>query len=219
MNIIRYGKPYTDEFAIISLTSWTKRINTCGITIYNLYKTCPHFHIVLVLAEEEFPNRLNSLPYDLRLMIDKGIFECLFIEKNYKAFKKCLFTMQTYTNIPIITADDDMIYTTNYALELYQEHIKHPNNIISYRKSSYANHISGPCTLFPPSVFSMFVTNFTNSPPTNILLDDGWFDDLIGKNHLTVLSLHSFYPCKVHDEIAPLSGGIEHHPEWKLTHI
>lgn len=39
--------------AVIALTSWKKRINTVGLTIYNLFETCgPDYHIVLTLAEE-----------------------------------------------------------------------------------------------------------------------------------------------------------------------
>lgn len=49
------GKVYASEKAIISLTSWKKRIGTVSKTLYSLIKQCPGFHIVLVLSEEEFP--------------------------------------------------------------------------------------------------------------------------------------------------------------------
>lgn len=215
----RYGKSLTNEPAIISLTSWVKRIHTCGLTIFNLYKTCPGYHIVLTLAEEEFPQLLTQLPRDLLIMLDKGIYELIFVKKNWKAFKKCIFSMSLYNTIPIITADDDMIYTTNYALELVNSYKTHRTNVITYRKSTYVNHISGPCTLFPPELSHIFLSEFKNNPPIELTLDDGWFDTVINKNDIKVIPLHDYFPCKVHDEIAPLSGGIDYHPEWRLSRI
>ena len=51
------GKKYNGEKAIISLTSWKARIGTVAKTIFSLVKQCPGFHIVLVLSEEEFPQK------------------------------------------------------------------------------------------------------------------------------------------------------------------
>lgn len=61
-------KQYNGEKAIISLTSWKKRINTVSQTIFSLVKQCPGFHIVLVLSEEEFPEKEKELPEELQLI-------------------------------------------------------------------------------------------------------------------------------------------------------
>lgn len=59
--------------AAIALTSWKKRITTVGLTIYNLFTMCgPEFHIVLTLAEEEFPKKERELPRDLVLIYQRG---------------------------------------------------------------------------------------------------------------------------------------------------
>jgi hypothetical protein len=100
--------------AVIALTSWKKRINTVGLTIFNLRCVCGRdFHIVLTLAEEEFPGKERELPEDLMRMNRAGIFEILWVKRNYKSFKKWLFASERYKTLPIITADDDCLYFCN----------------------------------------------------------------------------------------------------------
>lgn len=82
--------------ACIALTSWKKRINTVGLTIYNLFTVCgPEFHIVLTLAEEEFPKKEQELPRDLVLMNKAGMFEILWVKKNIRSLKKNLLCDDT----------------------------------------------------------------------------------------------------------------------------
>ena len=88
-----FGKLYDGEKAIISLTSWKARIKTVGLTIFNLWTVCHEFHIVLVLSIEEFPGMMNDLPVDLRNLEKANICEFLWVRKNYKSFKKLIFTM------------------------------------------------------------------------------------------------------------------------------
>lgn len=88
MIISSFGKTYNNEPAIISLTSWTARINTVGLTIYSLAKNCPGFHIILCLAVDEFPNKEHNLPKSLLLLAARNIVEILWVEKNMKSFKK-----------------------------------------------------------------------------------------------------------------------------------
>lgn len=70
-------KTYCGERAIISLTSWKARIGTVAKTIYSLIKQCPGFHIVLVLSEEEFPQKESELPESLMLFVDNDLVEIL----------------------------------------------------------------------------------------------------------------------------------------------
>ena len=151
-----FGKKYNSECAIISLTSWRARIATCSKTIYSLLKQCPGFHIVLVLSEEEFPKMMDELSENLKLFVDNELIEVLWVYKNYKSFKKWIFTADKYNDVPIISADDGCIYIRNYAEELYQEWIKHPNDIISEVKFEYygISFGGGGCgMLFPPKCF------------------------------------------------------------------
>lgn len=128
-------KQYNGEKAIISLTSWKARINTVSKTLYSLIHQCPGFHIVLVLSEEEFPKKEKELPENLMLFVENNLIEILWVYKNYKSFKKILFTMEKYRNIPVISADDDCLYKYNYAEELFKRWETNKNKAVTQSAS------------------------------------------------------------------------------------
>lgn len=138
--------------AIISLTSWEGRIETCGLTIYNLLTKCPGFHIVLTLSLEEFPRKEHDLPMQLQRMFNANLFEIIWTDKNYKSFKKWIFAAEKYATLPIISADDDCIYKANYAEILYQAWLTNKNCAVT-NEPNVAYGIELPCgceTLYPP---------------------------------------------------------------------
>lgn len=144
------------EDAIISLTSWKKRINTVSYTIYSLLKKCPGFDIVLTLSEDEFPDKEKELPRDLLDLSKNGFVEILWVKENTYTFKKMLPTMKKYPNKAIITADDGCRYYRNYAQELYNLSIVNPCKIISYNgwvKFGVTNGGGGSGILFPAGCF------------------------------------------------------------------
>jgi hypothetical protein len=153
-NYPTFGKKYNGERAVISLTSWKARINTVSKTLYSLIKQCPGFHIVLVLSEEEFPKMMDEMPANLKLFVKNNLVEVLWVYKNYKSFKKVLFTMDKYRDVPVISADDDCIYTCNYAEELYQKWTENENSVISNDcpKNTKLIWLRGPNTLYPPDI-------------------------------------------------------------------
>jgi len=123
------GKKYNGERAVISLTSWKARINTVSKTLYSLIKQCPGFHIVLVLSEEEFPQKEKELPENLMVFVENELIELLWAKLNLKPHKKYFYTMQKYRNVPIITCDDDVIILKNFADILYKSYLANPNFI------------------------------------------------------------------------------------------
>ncbi len=167
-----FGKKYNGEKAIISLTSWKARINTVAKTLYSLIKQCPGFHIVLVLSEEEFPTKENELPEALLLFVENHLIELLWVHKNYKSFKKVLFTMNKYHHVPIISADDDCLYLYNYAEELYQVWKTNQSCFVTYYTTEWmGKYITGGyATLYPPYVFKEF---------TNVLVNDDIVDGIL----------------------------------------
>lgn len=202
--------------AVIALTSWKQRINTVGQTIYNLFTMCgPEFHIVLTLAEEEFPRKEQELPRDLVLMNRTGVFEILWCKRNTRSFKKILYAMQKYRNVPIISADDDCIYQFNYANELYMQWLRNKNSRICYWCSDIlgtgsAINTSGYATLHPPFFYGECLHLLTNQvvsmneddlfyaaysmilrKPKVICLDRSYFDVVIP--HDEVQPLHDLY--------------------------
>ena len=173
-----FGKKYNSERAIISLTSWTARINTVSKTLYSLLTQCPGFHIVLVLSEEEFPKMMDDLPENLKLFVDNELIEVLWVFRNYKSFKKVLFTMDKYRDVPVISADDDCIYTCNYAQELYDKWENDKNCCVTYRnithfKGSPGNW--GAASLYPPYFYKNYGLKCLTNEIINSSLDDGYY--------------------------------------------
>lgn len=199
------GKKYNSEKAIISMTSWKMRIATCPKTIFSLLKQCPGFHIVLVLSEEEFPQKEKELPENLMVFVENELIELLWVYKNYKSFKKVLFTMDKYRDVPVISADDDCIYTNNYAKELYDAWLKNKTRRISYNVSIYFDTYyvcCGPCTLYPPNFCSISKIDF--SKLLKIKSYDDWFFAVV--KQLKPYSLNRKLPFVFHDCILGLSA-------------
>ena len=209
-----FGKKYNGEKAIISLTSWKARINTVSKTIYSLIKQCPGFHIVLVLSEEEFPKMMAEMPENLKVFADNELIEILWVYKNYKAFKKVLFTMDKYRTVPIISADDDCIYTKNYAQILYNKWKKEKNKNIVIRWSYRKEYVmSGPTSLyFGFADKAIFIIRALTERTIAHSDDDGTLGKFLERMHYKrthVYSGDAKRPYKFHDVIKPL------HAEFK----
>ena len=202
-----FGKQYNGEKAIISMTSWAARISTCSKTIFSLLKQCPGFHIVLVLSEEEFPKMTAELPGNLMLFVDNELIELMFVRKNYKSFKKVIFSMDKYRDVPVISADDDCIYTCNYAQELYDEWIesKKKLGLISFRKSKQVGCPVG-CSLFHSPIIGKFYRSEFKKYKIKNLQDDAFYFLVYTKHKIPFKALHNDFPCIFHDEIKPING-------------
>lgn len=152
--------------AIISLTSWTKRINTALYAIYSLLKQ-GNYKVVLTLSNEEFKDK--QVPKYFKVLEEYCNFEILWCDKNIKAFKKFAYAMLKY-DLPIISADDDCIYINKCFDKVYDKWMNNKNSIVRlwnnkfYHKNGKAYHdnsmyrnkgynelkcMYGPCTLYP----------------------------------------------------------------------
>ena len=201
------GKEYSGEKACISLTSWKARINTVSKTLYSLIKMCPGFHIVLVLSKDEFPLMEKELPDNLMLFVENKLIELLWIKPNFKSFKKVLFTMDKYKTVPVISADDDCIYTCNYAQELYDKWIesKKKLGLISFRKSKQVGCPVG-CSLFHSPIIGKFYRSEFKKYKRKNLQDDAFYFLVYTKYKIPFKALHNDFPCIFHDEIKPING-------------
>lgn len=198
-------KEYQGEKAIISLTSWKARINTVGKTIFSLIKQCPGFHIVLVLSEEEFPKKEEELPKDLMLFVNNNLIEILWVYKNYKSFKKVLFTMDKYRDVPIISADDDCLYTCNYAEELYKKWLENKTCVIT-NDGKHKKEISwcrGPNTLYPPNSLSnpYKICELYFNSDMKVIEDDMFIGCILQKRKIKIIDLCQPTYYIFHDEI------------------
>ena len=211
-----FGKKYNGEKAIISLTSWEKRIATCPKTIFSLIQQCPGFHIVLVLSEEEFPKMCEELPENLMLFVENEMIELLWVYRNYRSFKKILFTMDKYRDVPVISADDDCIYTCNYAQELYDKWLTdkksifvYPHNKFNARRKTFSE-TCGAYTIFPVNFHFNFLDKIDFIRLTNTTcLDDSFYGFAASK--LGIIIKNGYYNnfhsiCVFHDSVNPLSA-------------
>ena len=219
------GKQYNSEPAIISLTSWKKRINTAGKSIYGLMKMCPGFHIVLVLNTVEFPNMLYDMPKDIQLFVKNKCIEILWLNKDYKVFQKVLFTIDKYRNVPVISSDDDNYPKINYAKELYDEWSKTKDTFISYWGRPYKNtiHLGGNFTIFPPYAFGKYGLECLNDKVIDTREDDPYYTVLRTKMSGTkcrVLKRRVSDVIKYHDCIEPLQNIYRNRPKnWAIYRI
>ncbi len=202
-------KTYNSEKAIISLTSWKARIGTVAKTLFSLRKMCPGFHIVLVLSEDEFPKKEAELPESLMLFADNDLVEILWVKQNYKAFKKVVFTIEKYKGIPVISADDDCIYTCNYAERLYKQWLKSQASVVRYTPRS-RQITQGPCTLYclSPTLISDFIGSLTDEQIAASQDDQVLSDFLVSHGVKIKENVGSkTLPFIFHDDIQPLTKG------------
>lgn len=215
------GKIYAGEPAVISLTSWKKRIGTVGLTIFSILKQCPGFHIVLVLSEEEFPKKEAELPADVIALVNSKKIEILWIWPNLRSLKKVLPSMVHWPTVPIISADDDCIYTCNYASELYLKYRRYPDAPITYNRVINNPYVTeGPCTLYPPIIsyiFKQYIWNRISLLRDQSGNDDGLFEDTLSKLGIKnrFIHDHEILPLYFHTTVGALNPSQYDNPYYK----
>lgn len=123
----------TNDTLIISMTSWPRRIKYVAKALFSIWKQNVDkelYHLVLVLAEPEFPNREKDLPTDLRLMIESGLVEIIWYNKNILSHKKLMPTLAKYPNNPILVCDEDIKRTEGWLKTFIEDHKKHPTDVL-----------------------------------------------------------------------------------------
>lgn len=130
----------TDEKIIISLTSYPARIKYVKRVLESLVNQSVNndlYHIVLVLAIPEFPEKEEELPYGLiKYIIDNNI-ELLWYPTNIRSHKKLIPTLLKYPDNPILVCDDDVIRPDGWLQMFINDHNKYPNDIIGGLYSWY----------------------------------------------------------------------------------
>ena len=133
--------PDNEIKAIISLTSFPKRIRCLYMTIESLFEqTCPADKIILWLSEDEFNKR--KLPRTILRLQKRGL-EVKWVSGNLKPYKKLYYSLKAYPDQLIITVDDDTFYP-NFLIEgLLKTHQKFPKSVICYRSKKVSFDSNG----------------------------------------------------------------------------
>jgi hypothetical protein len=116
---------------IVSLTSFPARIEHAWIPIARVLRSdlAPD-RVVLVLAEDEFPDR--QVPERLRGLQRHGL-ELLWTPRNTYAYKKLVPTLLAYPEATIVTIDDDVFYEPWMLARLVDESRRRPATVIGHR--------------------------------------------------------------------------------------
>ena len=117
-----------DRKVVISLTTYSKRIQTVHKTIESLLnQSIAVDKIILWLDETEISPK--DLPTQLERLSSER-FEVKFCP-NHKSYKKLIPTLKAYPEATIITFDDDMNYPENQVEKLLLSHYENPNEVIA----------------------------------------------------------------------------------------
>ncbi len=115
---------------IISLTTFPSRINKLWLVIEcMLRQTTIPLKIVLYLSKEQFPDP-KSLPTSL-IKYTKKILDIRFVGDDIRSHKKYWYAINDFPRTPIITIDDDIIYSSNTIANLIQGAKLHSNSVIA----------------------------------------------------------------------------------------
>lgn len=117
------------ERVIVSLTTYTARINTVMPAIYSLIDQDRRPEkILLWLSRDQFPRGDSDLPEELVLVQKRcPFFEIRWVPGDLKPHKKYFYVMQEYPDIPVITVDDDAIYQKDTVRILMDSYRRHPH--------------------------------------------------------------------------------------------
>ena len=128
-----FNKKLRIQNLIVSLTSFPARIKYLEYTLFSLInQSIIPEKIILWLSEEEFSNKENDLPNNLKYFCYFNL-EIKFIKENYKSYKKLIYSLEKYPNYIIVTVDDDIFYKSKWLELLYNTHILYPNEIIAHK--------------------------------------------------------------------------------------
>lgn len=171
-------KLYNNEQVVISLTSWTKRIDNVHKTIQSLLQWCGYCHIVLVLSTDEFPRQEKELPQELIKLIEGDFIELLWVKRNCKAYKKYFFTAAKYPEAIVVTADDDSIYTSDFVGELYSHWKKNKNGIVTFRSTIPSMKREYKTTCLQYGVATLYPPNYYDDVGLKLITDETIFNQI-----------------------------------------
>lgn len=118
---------------IVSLTSFPARIHTVSLTIRSLLEqSYKDMQVILWLAKEQFPHLEQDLPKELIQLLECKEFSIRWCD-DLRPHKKYFYAMQEFPDNPIITVDDDAIYSSNTVQQLVESYCQFPFAVSALR--------------------------------------------------------------------------------------
>ena len=118
---------------IVSLTSFPAAIPYAIQAIRSVLNgTLKPDKIVLYLDTKKFPN--GKIPNELEdLKKENPNFEVRFDPAEIRSYKKLIPALRDFPDDVIVTIDDDILYHSDFLLDLVKVHMQLPNAIIAHR--------------------------------------------------------------------------------------
>lgn len=184
--------PIADREVIVSLTSYSRRVEQVHVTIESLMRQTVKPNRIILWLDDSWNH--NNLPTALLLQMRRGL-EVRFCP-DYRSYKKLIPTLQQFPDAIIITADDDIVYDASMIDRLIRAHRRFPNCIVtnsafrlvsdtSYSAGHNDSSILSPAldllpyggngTLYPPGSLHPDVTDWRLINELCPSADDIWF--------------------------------------------
>lgn len=204
---------------VVSLTTYPERFDSIKETLKSLLcQTVIPYKIVVWLGSDCKNYSINEI---FENEIRAGIEFKEDKNKNIYSHKKYYYSMQYYSNYPIILVDDDLIYPTNMIESLWKMHRQHPNCIIArrvhkikwdsndciapytewngshkeYNKKIYGYFFtSGAGTLFPKSYYKKEIFNLDEINTLTPFADDVWLNFMAYKFKIPLVLIKNGIP-------------------------
>lgn len=129
LNSFVYTKGEEYDF-VISLTSYPDREADLRITLSSIFRqTKISPLVVLWLAETQYDE--DGVPAFINKFRDLGLI--VRFVPDWRSHKKYLQCMMEFSELPIITLDDDVIYPEDHVSKLWTKMKMFPNCIVAYR--------------------------------------------------------------------------------------
>lgn len=171
------------ENVIVSLTSYGRRVAKCApYAVFSMIvQTMRPEKITLWLDKEKWND--GNLPFALKRMQSWGMIEVEYC-RDVRSYTKLIPALKKYPDKAIITIDDDIYYSKNLVIHLFNQHRKLSDTIIASRLCSGSYNYEGKDykfplgtggILYPPKCLSNTVFDeniFMSLCPS---LDDLWF--------------------------------------------
>lgn len=201
---------------VITMTSWTKRINFVAQAIFRFFKTQtvkPDI-FYLWLAEAEFPNKEKDLPEDLLLICQAFNVQIRWTKDNEYCFKRWYVYPTHYEDL-VISIDDDITYDPNL-IKIVQETAKkethavihylgrggliHIVDSIGYMPSQQyvykdvRNYIMCQCAFLPKSfpLESFSAENIQIRKKICPKCDESWLHPFLIKDNIPIVRLNTY---------------------------
>ena len=130
----------TNNTIIVSMTTWPPRYKSALVAMAEIArqrdKGDVDAHCVLVLSEDEW-NDLKAERESVLSAMAKIKVEVLWDKGNIRSHKKLIPTLERYPNNPILVVDDDNRQKDGWLRTFYDDHKKHPTDVIYGQSNSY----------------------------------------------------------------------------------